>query len=725
MTLQEKLMKSSNEDLSKRRTAWTFMRALLWKNWLIKNRQPIATACEVLVPTFFILLLGMLKLLVESVNVPPGWSDDGSNTAATRYNLFQPTGQTIEWVDVDLPKFALYESTMTGLMLKLGLQSIVDGLRLEELSAASLATCRTGVLAGGLIDTNTSSPYRVPTECDDKVSPYKIGIVPDNAFTRNYFAETMDMWYPRMDLVNSSSESLAVPSFKESIQFFDSNDALTEYVKSDNYGDGLSNPRIYGAIVFDSAPSGDDIGSFASIEYSLRLNATKGDARNSVGRVPTTDGSLVDLELFQKDIVTDYYSAYTVTGFMTLQTLVTRFVTCMPEWSSSNQSTTGICQRSQTTAPASSYLDSTFLDVLNDDSLIQEVLSTIFTSGNTSVSSILADMSNSTKESLLTPLRQAPQSILGSTVAPFPIDNYINSPFYETVGSVFSIVFIMAYLFTISRILVVLIQEKELRLREFMKILGVTEKTITITWYITYAAIMFVGAIVQSIAGLVGLFPNSSVIVTFLFFFLFGLSVLALAFLISTLFSKARVGAFVGMVAFFAMYAVSQGFSTGTAEGAKQIGSVLSPVALSLGVGVLANAEETGEGVQLSTIGTLSDNYRISTALLMFAFDTVLYTILGLYFDKVMPKEYGTSLKWYFPVSPSYWRSRKQRPVTVMSTDNHSGDVALDLNPSFEPVNAELRAQEQNGEALSVQRIRKVFQVPGGEKVAVKGLDIT
>ncbi|KAL3659652.1 hypothetical protein V7S43_015327 [Phytophthora oleae] len=721
MALQEKLMKTSSEKLSTRRTSLTFIRSLLWKNWLIKNRQPIATACEILAPTFIILLLGTLKLLTKTVDVPAGWSDDASNTVGTRYNLFQPTGQSIEWVNTDLPKFALHESTMTGLMLKLGRQSIDDGLRLEELSASNLAVCQTGVVAEGLVSTDTSSPFSIPTECGGKVVPYKIGVAPDNAFTRNYFAETMDMWYPRVDLLNSTSSSLTVPSFKESIQFFDSNDALTEYVKSDNYGNSLTNPKIYAAIVFDSAPSGDDIGTFASIEYSLRLNSTKGDDKD-VGRVPTTESSLVNVESFQKDIVTDYYAAYTVTGFMTLQTLVTRFVTCMPEWIASNQSTTGICQRAQTAAVPSTELDNTLLGAFSSDSLMQEAIGAL----SSNFSSVLASLSNSTRETLLTPLRQAPQSMLGSTVAPFPVDDYTSSPFYANVASVFSIVFIMAYLFTISRILVVLIQEKELRQREFMKILGVTEKTIILTWYVTYAAIMFVGAVVQALAGLAGLFPNSSLIVTFLFFFLFGLSVLALAFLISTLFSKARVGAFVGMVSFFAMYAISQGFTTGTAENAKRIGSVLSPVALSLGVNVLANAEETGEGVQFSTMGTLSDNYRLSTALWMFALDTILYTVLGLYFEKVMPKEYGTSLKWYFPVSPSYWRNRKQKQATLETpTDAFLDDVAVDMNPDFEPVSADHREQERNGEALTVKRLRKVFQVPGGEKVAVKGLDIS
>ncbi|OWY92623.1 ABC transporter [Phytophthora megakarya] len=407
-------------------------------------------------------------------------------------------------------------------------------------------------MAEGLINTDTSSPYTVPTECDGKVVPYKIGIAPDNAFTRNYFAETMDMWYPRVDLLNSTTATVTIPSFKDSIQFFDTNDALTEYVKSDTYGDNFANPKIYAAIVFDSAPSGDDIGTFASIEYSLRLNSTQGDDIDSVGRVPTTDGSLSDVDLFQKDIVTDYYSVYTVTGFMTLQTLVTRFVTCMPEGNLANQSTTGVCQRPQTTALASSERDNTLLNVLAEDSLIQEALGALGLSNTLNFSSALNSLPNSTRETLLTPLRQAPQSMLGSTVAPFPVDDYTSSPFYDNVSTVFAIVFIMAYLFTISRILVVLIQEKELRQREFMKILGVTEKTIFLTWYMTYAAILFVG-VIQALAGLAGLFPNSSLIVTFLFFFLFGMSVLALAFLISTLFSKARVGAFVGMVAFFAI----------------------------------------------------------------------------------------------------------------------------------------------------------------------------
>ncbi|KAF1789925.1 P-loop containing nucleoside triphosphate hydrolase [Phytophthora cactorum] len=695
----DKVKKSNMAKLSERRTAWTSIRALLWKNWLIKRRHPVATACEVMVPVLFIILLGVLKSTTTTVAVPSGWSDttasSGDAAIGTSYNLFQPTGQTIEWVSADLPKFALHESSMTGLILKLGVQSVDDAIRLEELSTADQAVCSSGVIAGGLIETKMSSPYRVPTECADKVSPYKIAVAPDNAFTRDYFAAVMDLWYPRLDLINST---LTVPSFSESVMFFDTNDALTDYVKSDDYGKGIKNPRIYAGIVFDSVPLG------TTSDRSRLLS-------DSVGRVPGTSGSVLDTDPFQTKIDTDYYSRYTVTGFMTLQTLVTRFVSCMPEWNSANQSTTGECQRSQTTALASTSLDDTLLDTLNDDALIQEVLNSGFVAGESSFSNLLASMSSDTKEMLLMPLRQAPQPFMGATVAPFPVNSFDSSSFYDTVSNVFSVIFVLAYLFTISRILVVFIQEKELRLREFMKILGVTEKTITITWYITYTVVLFVGAVVQAIAGLVGLFANSSVILTFLFFFLFGMTVLSLAYLVSTLFNKARIGSFVGMLIFFFMHVISQGFSDGTSESAKMVGCIFSPT--------------TGAGVTFSNVSELSHNFRFSTALYMFAFDTVLYTLIGLYFDKVMPKEYGTSLKWYFPVSPSYWRGRRLRATATHTQGPLLENVSLNMNPNIEPVNTELREQENNGEALTVQRLKKVFQVPGGEKVAVKGLDIT
>uniref|UniRef100_K3X598 ABC-2 type transporter transmembrane domain-containing protein n=1 Tax=Globisporangium ultimum (strain ATCC 200006 / CBS 805.95 / DAOM BR144) TaxID=431595 RepID=K3X598_GLOUD len=557
-------------SLSERRTTWNYIKALMWKNFLLKRRNLVGTILEIALPAIFILLLGLIKSRTSDVEVPSGWSDDttvpGNDSLGTSYNLYQPTGSLITWVPTALPKYNMYESSLTGLILMLGQKSVADGLNMDELSAADLATCTQGVKKYGAVSTNTSSPNRVPEACAGKIAPYKIGVAPNNAFTHQYFMKTMELWYPRVALANGTS-SPQVPSFEDSVEFFETGDAFEKYVKSKEYGTALDKPRIYGGIVFDTFPSDDAIGTFSSIEYTLRLNSTN-SAKGDMGFIPKT--SEAELSSFQRKIDDEKYSRYAVTGFMTLQTLVTRFVTCMPRWDASTKTTTGECQRSQATANNSTALDDRLISTLSNDALIKAALPS-FSTNSTDFSSVLATMPAASKEALLKPLRQAPQPYLGALVAPMPIDEFTSSPFYDSVKDVFALVFILAYLYMISRVLVVFIQEKESRMREFMKILGVKEKAILISWYITYIGIAFVGAILQALAGLVGVFSNSSVILVFLFFFLFGTSVLAFGFLVSAVFSKARTGSFVGMILFFLMYFVSSTFSEETSENSKMI----------------------------------------------------------------------------------------------------------------------------------------------------------
>ncbi|CAH0482415.1 unnamed protein product [Peronospora belbahrii] len=725
----EKNLISSCPPLAQRRTMWLFIRALLWKNWKLKRRHPIATLMEIALPCFFILLLGLLKGLVEDVHVPAGWSDDVINlddngSQGTSYNLFQPSGTYLSGIPASLPKFTMHETSIWGILVYMGTLSLSEGMEMDELSSSDLADCTNGVIIQGLVDLDPTSEYAVPISCGGKVVPYKIAIAPDNLFTRNYFMQTMESWYPRINLLNtSSSASVVFPSLMESVEFFDTEEALEDYIRSNDYASSQEKPYIYGGIIFNTYPTDENIGSFQNIEYTIRLNSTIG-RENAIGLIPRTSGDPPEVSPFQKSINTESYSRYSITGFMTLQTLVTRFVTCMPLWDADTRTTRGECQRPETTADGSMEINEVLLSSLDNDVLIQAVVNNIVDSDAT-FSSLIEFFSNETLEALLKPLRQAPQPYLGASVAPFPIEAYVSSPFYDQVSDVFAIIFILSYLYSISRILVALIQEKELRLREYMKILGVQEKAIVVSWYMTYLVILFVGSSLQALMGMVGLFSNSSVVLIFLFFFLFSLSVLAYGFMISTIFSKARVGAFVGMVLFFLMYFVSTAFTTETSENKKTVGCLLSPVALSLGITVLSNLESTGTGVTFSNADVLNDNFRFSRSLLMFAIDTVLYTLLGLYFEKVVPKEHGITVKWYFPLSPSYWRNRQRicKPLDIEVPFVDS--VSVDVNQNFEPVNVELCNQEKQGEVLAVQRLRKVFPVPGGEKVAVQGLDLT
>ncbi|TMW64123.1 hypothetical protein Poli38472_014240 [Pythium oligandrum] len=610
----------------------------------LKQRHPAGMALEVLIPAIFILLVGLLKTTMVNTSIPAGWS--GETKEGMAYNLFDRTSGKIDGIGAPVPLFYMHEATMTGLILSLGAQAFKNGHNMQELSTTDLAACKKGLVVYGAVTANASSPHKIPEACGGKM---------------------MDVWYPRIKSANGSSVP-KIPSLRESIEFYSTADDLETYVSSDAYGSGPEHPRNFGAIVFDQFPSDLEVGKFSSIEYTVRMNST-GGARSGTGLIPLTIGDPPELTPFDKELTTDYYSRYAVSRFMTLQTLVTRFVTCMPTW----------------------------------------------------------DLSK--KRALLKPLRQAPQPYLGAAVAPFPIDAFEESPFCSKIKTVFPIIFIQAYLYCLSRILVAFIYEKESRQRELMKILGVSEASIITSWYITYGLILLVGTLIQVLAGLTGLFANSSPIVMFIFFYLFGLSMLAFAFCVSAIFSKARAGSLVGLIVFFIMYFVSSSFSAETSSLSKSLGCLLPPVALSLGVQSVANLEATGQGVTFSNISTVSKNFRLSSALLVLIVDIVLYTLVGIYFEKVVPKEWGTTQKWYFPVSPSYWRGRRARASSQtdaigVQSGPAADDLILDVNPTVEPVNSELHEQERKGEVLSVQRLRKEFAVPGGTKVAVKGLNL-
>ncbi|KAL7995255.1 putative ABC transporter, AAA+ ATPase domain, ABC transporter A [Plasmopara halstedii] len=484
---------------------------------------------------------------------------------------------------------------------------------------------------------------------------------------------------------------------------------------------------IYAALVFDEYPVDENIGTFQSIEYSIRMNSTLG-SHGIPGAVPRTLGDPAFEAPFQRTIEQTHYFAYASQGFMTLQTLVTRFVNCMPEWNSVTKITTGICTQKLSTAVKSQLNDARFFHAITGDILLNTGLLSAFGNSGTSWQSKL---STTAIEQLLVPLRQIPQPYFATTVAPFPIESFLSAPFYDQVSSVFPLVFVLAYLYAISRVLVVLIQEKETRSREYLKILGMSESAIILSWYITYLIIFTLSAILQAIASSAGLFPNSDPFLIFIFFLLFSLSVLSFGFFMSTLFSRSRTGSFASMVLFFFMYFVSSGFSSTSTIDSKTGVCLLPPVALAFGVQTLATAESTGVGMSFSSSSTIVNNFRFGSAIGMLLFDVFFYTLAGLYLERVIPREYGTVEKWYFPLRPSYWMHIARSSASMSKVDDDSTNSAngshavLDIqNPNVEDAGEDLRNQERSGEALVIRDIKKEFVVPGGIKHAVRGVSL-
>ncbi|GAB9468059.1 Abc transporter a family member 2 [Globisporangium polare] len=762
--------------------------ALLTKNWIIKKRHPFATLSEVLNPLLCILLFAALKTLEQDLDVPSGWATAAKNDSAAlsqglKWNLFakqdllasflnatsasnnniSSNGSSLSaqmgWTSalslasgLVVPQFYFTETTMPSLLLNLALQSIAEGDRLDMLS------CFLKFVMLGYTSVSETSLYTVPMECRNKVVPYKIAVTPDTTYTRKYFAALLDTWYPRLPLIKpvAGISALQIASFRDSRVFFDNESALETYITSESYGLDLAHPKIYAAIAFHEFPQqSSDIGDLRGhdIEYSLRLNSTYTDT-NFPGSVPRTIGKRFNVQKLNKEVKPIPTLCYATRGFMTLQTTVSRFLNCMPTWDSKTETTNGTCQIAESTAKDDdSELDSRLLGQLKDDLILGSALkalegvreAVLSSTSSSSLSETLSlfmgpiknlsisvdDIPANTKAQLLQSLRQAPQAFHGAATFMSPIQGFHYAGFFDKILVVFPVGFILSYLYSVSRVIVALLMEKETRSRELMRILGVQETHILFAWFVTYLQLLLFASLLQTLGARALLFPNSDFALLFGFFFSFALSSFGYGFLVSSLFSRARAGSFVGMGIFFMMFFASFGFSESSGELQRTWACLLSPVALAQGINIITQVEAIGVGINTVNANELVGGFRFVNAIWMQMLDFFLYVLIGLYFERVTPREFGVADKWYFCLTKSHWqrvlRSSARATTASAMTQYGTGDGSTEASAqgSCETVSSEMKQQECDGRAVVIRSLRKEFDVPGGKKVAVKGLSLS
>ncbi|XP_059003841.1 ATP-binding cassette sub-family A member 9 isoform X3 [Mustela lutreola] len=112
-----------------------------------------------------------------------------------------------------------------------------------------------------------------------------------------------------------------------------------------------------------------------------------------------------------------------------------------------------------------------------------------------------------------------------------------------------------------------------------------------------------------------------------------------------------------------------------------------------------------------------SDNpYLIIATLFMLVFDGLLYLALTLYFDKILPTEYGHRHSPWFFLNSSFWFQHQRADHVALENEIDSNSSS---NDSFEPVSPEFHGKE----AIRIRNLKKEYRKGKHEKVeALKGL---
>ncbi|XP_034039071.1 LOW QUALITY PROTEIN: retinal-specific phospholipid-transporting ATPase ABCA4-like [Thalassophryne amazonica] len=257
---------------------------------------------------------------------------------------------------------------------------------------------------------------------------------------------------------------------------------------------------------------------------------------------------------------------------------------------------------------------------------------------------------------------------LGVYIQQMPYPCYVDDVFMITLNRCFPMFMVLAWIYSVSMTVKSIVLEKELRLKETLKAMGVNSGVIWSTWFIDSLAMMTASTVLLTSIIMGGKVLNySDPVLVFFFLLVFTVSTVMQCFLMSVFFNKANLAAACSGIIYFTLYLphiFCFAWQDRITKNMKLAASLLSPVAFGFGTEYLSRYEEQGLGLQWDNIQTSpleGDTYSFLTSIRMMVLDTALYAVLAWYLDNVFPGEYGIGRPFYFPFQPSYW----QRPRTA------------------------------------------------------------
>uniref|UniRef100_A0A8C1ISZ0 P-type phospholipid transporter n=1 Tax=Cyprinus carpio TaxID=7962 RepID=A0A8C1ISZ0_CYPCA len=302
----------------------------------------------------------------------------------------------------------------------------------------------------------------------------------------------------------------------------------------------------------------------------------------------------------------------------------------------------------------------------------------------------------------------------GVYIQQMPYPCYVDDIFLRIMSRSMPLFMTLAWMYSVAIIIKGVVYEKEARLKETMRIMGLDNGILWLSWFISSLVPLLISAgLLVLLLKMGNLLPYSDPGVVFLFLGSFAVVTIMQCFLISTVFARANLAAACGGIIYFTLYlpyVLCVAWQDYVGFSAKVIASLLSPVAFGFGCEYFALFEEQGVGIQWNNLFSSpmeEDNYNLTTCLILMYFDAFLYGVMTWYIEAVFPGQYGIPRPWYFPFTKSYWFGESNTNNTAVH-----GKKAVCIEE--EPTHLEL--------GVYIKNLVKVYR--HGKKLAVDGLTL-
>uniref|UniRef100_A0A8C7YRG7 ATP-binding cassette, sub-family A (ABC1), member 2 n=1 Tax=Oryzias sinensis TaxID=183150 RepID=A0A8C7YRG7_9TELE len=254
----------------------------------------------------------------------------------------------------------------------------------------------------------------------------------------------------------------------------------------------------------------------------------------------------------------------------------------------------------------------------------------------------------------------------GNYVQMFPYPCYTRDDFLFVIEHMMPLCMVISWVYSVAMMIQHIVAEKEHRLKEVMKMMGLNNAVHWVAWFITgFVQLSISVTALTAILKYGRVLLHSDPLIIWLFLTIYAVATIMFCFLVSVIYSKAKLASACGGIIYFLSY-VPYMYVAIREEVAhdkitafeKCIASLMSTTAFGLGSKYFALYEVAGVGIQWRTISQSpveGDDFNLGLSMMMLIIDAAVYGVLTWYIEAVHPGMYGLPRPWYFPLQRSYW----------------------------------------------------------------------
>ncbi|XP_058795656.1 cholesterol transporter ABCA5-like isoform X2 [Phymastichus coffea] len=278
----------------------------------------------------------------------------------------------------------------------------------------------------------------------------------------------------------------------------------------------------------------------------------------------------------------------------------------------------------------------------------------------------------------------------------------------------------------ITYLLILIVGEKENKIKEGMKIMGLKDSVFWLSWFILYAIfVLLLSAVAVVLLFTLQMFQHTDFLPIFLLVVLYSFSVIMFGFMITPFFDKSRTAGVLGnfAVTILSLMYFIQVFVDDSTSISFWVVSLISPTGVALAMDKALVLDLQGEGVNFDNLWS-GPGMPFGGSLVMMSLDIILYGMLAYYLDSVIPSEYGVKRPPWFCFACNFWCRKTKTPRAPQTVNGESNSFipGEEANRDVEPVVREMKGRE----AIRIVDLYKSYtKCRRAEVKAVNGINLT